>query len=229
MKGNITPRAVSLAGVCFFAVIFCGYTSYRTVEQEQTLMIATELSEKGKWPESITQYKKYLEKNPQGIAAKKDMGMLYAWSNEWKQAQKELDAYLRKVPTDVEALEVLGDAYLYDEQYKKAQETYAKIIRLDPGMETSLRQKTKAVRMARSSYLTYGYNYYKEKNKHLDYRSVSQEHDWSWYQFLRDNLFLIGSFGTRMDDALGKHTPIYGTGFLAKVFRRSWLEVRIVS
>ena len=156
---------------------------------------------------------------------KKELGTLYAWSSKWKNAERELEEYLKRVPTDVEALELLGDTYLYDGKYQKAKATYKTIFDIDPLLEPQYRERMQEIRLHTSSYLAYIFSYYKESNEKFDYKSTSLEHEWDWYQYVNDRLYLVTGYGMRIDDTLYKRTPIYPAGFVFKMFEQSWLSM----
>lgn len=225
MKNGLAKKIVSSVGICLATLVLCGYVQYRRSETAELLTVAGEMGAKGAWADGITAYKKYLEKNPQAFAARKDLGVLYAWSSQWKSAQRELERYLERVPTDTEALEILGDSYLYDSQYERALAAYRKMASIDAGLAPQLAARVREAELGRSSYGTYSFSYYEESNRHIDYKAITLEHDWEWYQCVKDNMYLIASLGNRFDDTLKKYTPIYGTGFYGQIFDNHWLTI----
>jgi tetratricopeptide (TPR) repeat protein len=225
MRDDLLKRALASAGICVMALMLCGYVQYRRAESEEMLSMASELSDKGSWAKSVDEYKKYLEKNPEAFATRKDIGTLYAWSNEWKKAQQELEEYLERVPTDLEALEVLGDSYLYDNKYEKALATYKKIFEIEPALVPQFGSRLKEIRLARASYATYSFSYYEESNRNIEYKAITLEHDWEYYQFVQDKMYLVATLGDRFDDTLKKYTPIYGAGFSGEIFENAFLDL----
>lgn len=202
-----------------------GFSQSEVESDEEILRKARELRDQGAWSQSIIEYERYLAKNPQSLVGIKETGVVYGWNMEWKDARQQLERYIQQRPDDVEVLEILGNVYLYDGRYKKAKETYEKVLVLDPSLEPKLREKIRQAELLASPYATYSFFYYREKNRKTDYRSTTLQHEWEWYQLIRDNLYIIPFFGIRIDDTIHKYTPIYGMGFNTKVFGDSWFRM----
>ena len=220
-------KKLLLTAALLIIVVSLWFSKATPQTDEEILDKARQLRDNGVWSQSITEYENYIVRNPRNQVIRKEIGTIYGWNMDWKNAQRELEKYIESVPTDVEALEVLGDVYLYDNQYKKALDTYNKAIAADPSIEPKLKDKMREAKLGTRPYLEYDFYYYREKNKKTDERLTSLTHEWAWNQPIKDNLYLVSSYGFRIDDTLHKITPIYGAGFKSKVFEKSWLDVRL--
>lgn len=218
-------RAVFLMLLCCFLFFLADSFSGLLAEDDaQILERARQLRDDGSWSQSIVEYDRYIGRNPQNIAVRKEIGTVYGWNEEWVNAQEELEKYLKDNPDDVEALEILGNVYLYSDQYKKAKETYERIISIDPDMTAQLQDRLRQIDLITGPYAVYSFYYYREKNRKTNARSTTLLHEWEWYQPINGTVYLIPAYGIRIDDEIYKYTPIYGIGYMAKIFERSWLR-----